>query len=500
RSDFIEATINLVRVYLEKDDVQKALDMLKNARQNMKFQSQPDTLAKFAEVEGRVAARLQRPQTAIEHMTQAARLYLDLGCYRDAAETALYAAEVGREANIELPGEMLDLAAQAVGQLPPTSQDLYQKLASFDRLPIEPTAEAQASDITSAQEQDQKDLHTLENLLQQHIAQGHIVDVGMTLYRLAVWHGGHNQMRAAIDYLVAEAALERLMKLPLDEREDAIRTLRGLRKDLPDNTIESALAAAQSGPPSWMLPLFPEISQRYWEWIIRGIEAEVADRPFVEPEPDEQEAGSSFHDWLNHAGSMTALILRFPAQCSPEERASWAEAMDETEREIANHNSDAPRAEIEPVLSLIRGFAALARGSSVAEVTASVLPPFTGIITQTDEIAQKPVWFHPDASPIDFLVEQAAQKAVRSLRNHDKERNRRLKNLALRYKLMAIDLREQEPLVPMAHFLDALRELVLLDGKQLPTLEQPLDKPFDAILTAVFESGQVSEAIGQEAK
>src|SRR5581483_905846 len=50
RSDFIEATINLVRVYLEKDDVQKALDMLKNARQNMKFQSQPDTLAKFAEV------------------------------------------------------------------------------------------------------------------------------------------------------------------------------------------------------------------------------------------------------------------------------------------------------------------------------------------------------------------------------------------------------------------------------------------------------------------
>jgi hypothetical protein len=231
----------------------------------------------------------------------------------------------------------------------------------------------------------------------------------------------------------------------------------------------------------------------YWRWIIRGIEAEVADRPFVEPEPRTEDASSSFHDWLNHSGGMTALILRFYNQCDPQEFASWAEAMDDTVEDVAKHNSDAPEEEIKPVLSLVRGFAALARGSSVEEVTASVLPPFTGVITQTAEIAQSPVWFHPDASPIDFLVEQAAQKAVRALRHYDKERSRRLKNLALRYKLMAIDLREQEPLVPIARFLDALREVVLLAGKQPQTLEQPLDAPFDAILAAVIEAGQVTE-------
>jgi hypothetical protein len=34
--------------------------------------------------------------------------------------------------------------------------------------------------------------------------------------------------------------------------------------------------------------------------------------------------------------------------------------------------------------------------------------------------------------------------------------------------------------------------------KQLPTLEQPLDEPFNTILVAVFESGQVSETGEQE--
>jgi hypothetical protein len=493
RTDFIEATLHLVRVYLEKDDVQQALDMLQNARYNMRFQSFPYDHAKLAEAEGRIAARTQRPQPAVEHLTRAARLYLDLGNYRDAALTALYAAEVAQEAKIELPAETLDLAAQAVGELPATSQDAYQKLAAFGRQPVAPSTNAQEGEITSAQELEQQELCTLQDLLQEHVMQHHYADISMMLYRLATWHARRNQMRAAVDYLIAEAALERLMKLPSHEREDAIKALSSLREDLPDATIEFALAAAQNGPPSWLHPLLPDISLDHWRWTMRGIEAEITDRPFVEPEPRKEDARSNFNDWLNHCGGMTALILRFYNQCDPQEFVSWAEAMDDNAEEIASHNSSAPKEEIEPVLSLVRGFAALARGSSVEEVATSVLPPFTGIITQTAEIAKSPVWFHPDASPIDFLVEQAAQKAVRALRNHDKGRSRRLKNLALRYKLMTIDLREQEPLVPMARFLDALREVVLSEGEQLQTLEQALDAPFDAILAAVVESGNQPE-------
>jgi hypothetical protein len=61
-----------------------------------------------------------------------------------------------------------------------------------------------------------------------------------------------------------------------------------------------------------------------------------------------------------------------------------------------------------------------------------------------------------------------------------------------------MDLREEEPLLQISRFLDALRELVLLDGKQLPMLEQPLDAPFDSILVAVFESGQMPQSASEQ--
>ncbi len=495
RADFIKATLNLVRVYLAKNDVEKALDMLQNARQNMKFHSHSDDLAKLAEMEGRVAFVIQRPQAAVEHMERAARLYLDLGCYRDAALVALSAAESAREAKVELPEKVLELAAQAVGQLPPTSHDVYQRLAAFDREPVASSVDEQEPVITTAQEQDQKDLHVLQNLLQEHITQRHYADVCMTLYRLAIWHGEHEQMRAAVDYLLADAALERLLRVPWNEREDAIRTLRRLCKDLPDGTVDAALIATRSGPSSWIQSLFPEIGLGYWRWIIRGIEAEIANRPFVEPQPesDKQNGESNFQEWLDHSASMTSLIVRFYTQCDAQEFVPWAEAMDETAADIASRSSAAPEEAVSPVLSLMHGFAAFARGSSVEEVIASVLPPFTDVIMQITEIAKTPVWFHPGASPVDLLVEQAAQKAVRALRHYDKERTRRLKNLALRYKLMAIDLRTQPQFVPMAYFLDALQALVLLDGKQLPTLEQPLEPPFDTVLTAILEQSQLNE-------
>lgn len=282
RAEFIAATLSLVRVHLAKDEVEKALDMLQIVRHNMKFRSREDNLATLAEMEGRVAARTQHPQLAVDHLTRAARLYLDPGCYRDAAQAALLAAEVAREAAIELPAETLELAAQAVGQLPPTSQDLYQRLATFEREPIAPSSDEQQSEFSDAQELAQKELRMLENLLQEHIAHHHYADISMMLYRLAAWHSERNQIRAALDYFVAEAALERLLKLSYDERREVIEAL---RNELPTGIVEAAFAAAQSGPPSWMQPLLAEVPLSYWGWVIRGIEAEVTEQPFVEPEP-----------------------------------------------------------------------------------------------------------------------------------------------------------------------------------------------------------------------
>lgn len=143
------------------------------------------------------------------------------------------------------------------------------------------------------------------------------------------------------------------------------------------------------------------------------------------------------------------------------------------------------------VISLVRGMASLSRGNPLEEATSSVLPPFNQVIEQIGKFARLPIWQHPEASPIDFLVEQAAQNAVRALTTNDKNRHRRLANLAFRYSLMTLDLREQKALFSIARFLDALGELVLSEGQQLPVMEPALEAPFDSILTAVYEAGRV---------
>lgn len=502
RGRFISATLGLAQVYLEKKDIQKAYQMIENAQQHMKFHDNEYDVAKLAKLEGLLAVAVQDPQRALNFLQRAAQMSLGFGSYRYAAETALYAAEVARDIQSEMIDGILDIAAQAVGCMPPTSTDVYQKLASFDRQPVDPTTNQQGEEVLSVEALDKKELQTLQHLLREHIEQHQYSDVCLTLYRLARWHSKHDEMRAAVDYLIGEAALERVLTLSHEDREDAIDALRNLRENLPEKTVEAALTAATNGLPSWLLPLFPAMLLSRWRWILRAIEAEIANLPFVEPEPDPESNDSSFQSWLEHTAGMTALILRFYQRCDPAEFALWAEAMDDSSRELDEQRQKITdpqgQEELKNVISLVQGFAAITRGVPLEEVKAQVLPSFTGIIVQMGEVAERPVWFHPGSTPIDFLVEQAAQKAVSALRHYDEERPRRLKNLALRYKLMNMDLREEEPLLQISRFLDALRELVLLDGKQLPMLEQPLDAPFDSILVAVFESGQMPESASEQ--
>ncbi|GCE21682.1 hypothetical protein [Dictyobacter kobayashii] len=446
---YLDATLGLVLVYIEKKNYPKASEALNEARQLLKSYGGTYLVARLLEIEGRfIAAAAEEKEEALDFLTRAARFYLDLGRYRDAADTALHAAEVARAAQLILPDETLEIAARAVGQLPQTSQDLYQRLAAFEREPLQPTTRAeQAQEALTAEEIDRQELAAMEELLRAHIERQHFSDTCVTLFRIGRWYGNHNQMRAGIDYLILSAALERLMKLSQEERQDALGILERLRKNLPDGAVETALAANESGPPSWLLPLLKETPVERWQWIIRCLRAEISGQPVVEPEPENRASQDNFYSWLNHNASMTALILRFTEQVEPAEREQWARSMDENADELEQHfqavkkeHPEMPEQAFEPV-TLVRGFAALTRGASVEEAEAVVAPAYASVISQTAEMAQTPIWFHPEASPIDFLVEQMAQKAVRALRHHDEGRRQRLSNLALRYRLMTIDLR-----------------------------------------------------------
>jgi len=79
---------------------------------------------------------------------------------------------------------------------------------------------------------------------------------------------------------------------------------------------------------------------------------------------------------------------------------------------------------------------------------------------------------------------------VRALRLHDEHRAGRLANLAFRYELMTIDLRQHDELKGIADFLSALATLVQHDG-QSPAADQPdLPEPYAAILAAIVQAGQ----------
>ncbi|GCE29107.1 hypothetical protein KDA_45910 [Dictyobacter alpinus] len=498
---YLDATLGLIHVYIARKEYHRAFETLNQARQLLKSYGGSASMARLLDVEGRfIAAAAEDKDEALNFLTRAARFYLDLGCYRDAADTALYAAEVAREHNLSsLPEETLELAARAVGQLPRTSQDLYQRLAAFDVQPL--SAEDLNSDdlaTLSAEEVDKKELAEMEQLLQVHIARQHFSDTCVALFRIGRWYGNHDQMRAAIDYLLLSAAIERLLKLSMNEREEALNILQNLHKNLPDGAVAAALSASEDGPPSWLAPLLADVSLDRWQWIIRALRAEIAGEPVVEPEPESNQSGQDFYSWLNHSGGMTGLIMRFRDKITPEECEQWAHTMDESAVAMDAHidkmeqeNPELAGHDRGPI-AIMRGFAALARGTSLAEVEAMVPEPYTPIMSQTAELAVTPVWFHPGASPIDFLVEQMAQKAVLALQRHDPTRPQRLANLALRYKMMNFDLRQHESLVPIANFLDALSALILANGKELPQLDQPLEAPFDAVLAAVYQSSQAT--------
>lgn len=495
---YLYALLGLARVQAKTGKTSEAVQTLHEARHFAKYRGGTYFLARLVEIEGWVAEAVGETGAALDYFTRAARQYFELGRYRFAALTSLHAAELAHETGHEGADVALAVAALAVGEMPLASQDVYQRLERLGRRPSLPPVSAQEAaggqSVPGAKSQqesgvlEQKERAALEETLAAHMNNGQPRGVAMALYRLGRWYAIHNQPRAALDYLISNAILERLLQLPMDDREDALSILKDLQEHLPPGTISAALAAAAHGPSALLAPLLGQMPAQRWRWLVQNVAKEVEGKPVVEPQPEEMDPQQSFGAWLEHVASMTALIVRFREHVDAEKCERWVRGLEETAQDIENHLG--PDGEGREPATLARGLAALARGADAASVAQDVLPPFNEVIEQVMAVAQTPVWHHPGSSPLDFLVEQAAQRAVRGLRMWDEHRRTRLANLAWRFELMTLDLQHHPETQPIGAFLTALSKLLIADGGLNTFSEMPLQEPFGPILLAVYEAGK----------
>ncbi len=494
-NSYIEALLGLARVRLHTAGVEAALMTLRQARHFAKYERGAYLVARLLETEGYVAEAYGELAVALDYFTEATRQLLNLGRLRHAALTGLHAAEMARAAGLEPIEAVLALVAEAVEKMPPASRDVAQRLERLGGAPRSPRVQdpgdgpaSLGEEVPGAASLEAGELGALEGALNSHLKSGNVRGAAVAFYRLGSWYVSHQQPRAALDYLIANAVLERLLCLPMSDREDALGALQHLREALPAGTVKAALAAAEQNPSPLLTPLLGEMSRARWQWLVRSVAAELEDKPVVDPEPEGESAEERFQNWLEHVASMTALILRFRGQADQAMCERWATQLDETAGEM--QAQVAPDGQGRELVTLAYGLAALARGGAPEEVARQVLPPFDEVIAQIAAVAEEPVWNHPGSSPLEFLVEHAAQRSVRALRIHDEYRAPRLANLAWRFELMSLDLEKAEQLQPIQRFLHALCQFLRADGQTLPALDLPLEQPFDAILQAVYEASR----------
>src|SRR5579875_463267 len=139
---YLEGLLGVARARLHNANLTKAVELLPELRRRVKYQSGTGMNAEMLVIEGYVAEAHKVPQAAYQYFLQAASLKYELGLYREAADVALHAAELVAEQQLEEGTDaVLEIAARAIGFLPPASQDLYQRLAAFKRVPVAPTME-----------------------------------------------------------------------------------------------------------------------------------------------------------------------------------------------------------------------------------------------------------------------------------------------------------------------------------------------------------------------
>src|SRR5262249_21163899 len=150
------------------------------------------------------------------------------------------------------------------------STDLVARLRALGREPVAPTAQASAT-ASSPRDAAHGERDALAQALAAHAANGNLRGAATTLYRLGHWHMAHEERRAAVDYFIANAVLERLLELSMEDREDALGALASLQEQLPVGSVQAAFAATETGPSPLMRQLLGEIPLPRWRWLVRSV-------------------------------------------------------------------------------------------------------------------------------------------------------------------------------------------------------------------------------------
>lgn len=493
---YLQAHIYLARALIERGQLDEAGEALMECRRMTKYSGGSYLLAQLLEMDGRLSIAVG--ESGVDYLTRAAERYFALCRYRDAAIAGLLAAERARdyiparegnadgaERAVEVqrpsPEPALAIVAQALGAVRTADPALAARLAAFGRAPMASAArdESYAAPASGGVREG------LEAELEAHLANGNPRGVATALYRLGAWLTQHEQPLAAVDYLILNGILERALRLTIGDREDALLMLTEVAKSLPQGQIEAAFAAMERSVPVRFVGIFGAMPANRWRWLARAVAAEWRGEAVVEPESyDEEDQRAAFESWLDHTASMTALVLRFRDRADPEGVARWTRSL----HEIVEESKGPSGTESNPLTAFAQALAALCEGADPERAVSLAQQPFVGTVRQVIELAGRPVWEHPGNSPLEYFIEQDAQMAVRALQAHDERRASRCANMAFRFELQAIDLREQEPVADVARFLTALAAMLRSDGA-LPVSASELPEEFQKILAAVNAAG-----------
>ncbi|MGZ3678722.1 MAG: hypothetical protein ACXWQR_09155 [Ktedonobacterales bacterium] len=504
--EYIQAHIYLARALIERGQIDAAGEALVECRRMSKYAGGSNLLAQLLEMDGRLEIAIG--ESGVDYLTRAAERYFALGRYREAAEAGLLAAERARdyvprqegsaggaERVVEeqpSPEPALAIIAQALGAVRAADPRLAARLAAFGRVPVAPAARdegyaAPASGCVRA---------GLEAELEAHLATGNPRGVATALYRLGAWLTQHEQPRAAVDYLILNGIMERALRLTHNDREDALLMLTEASTSLPPGVIEAAFAAIERSVPERFASIFGAMPAKRWRWLTRAVMAEWRGEVVVEPESygeedQEQDQEQTFRSWLDHTASMTALVLRFHDRADPTSIARWTRALHEIVEESKGPSGDEPN----PLTAFAQALAALCEGAAPEHAVAMAQPPFVDTLRQVIELSAHPVWEHPGNWPLDYFIEHDAQMAVRALRARDERSATRRENMAFRFDLQALDMREQKSVADIARLLTVLAEMVRSDGA-IPAGASELPEELQKILAAVSAAGK---AQGEEA-
>ncbi len=492
--EYTQAHIYLARALIERGQLDAAGDALMECRRMTKYAGGSYLLAQLLEMDGRLTIAMG--ESGVDYLTRAAERYFALGRYREAAIAGLLAAERARDyvppreganeaasapAERPNPEPALVVAAQALGAVRAADPRLVARLAAFGRVPTAPTAQdaSYAAPVSGGVREG------LEAELEAHLANGAPRGVATALYRLGAWLTQHEQPRAAVDYLILNGIMERALRLTHSDREDALLMLNKAGESLPSGVIEAAFTAMERSVPERFAGIFGAMPSARWRWLTRAVAAEWRGEAVVEPENNEEEdQEQAFMSWLDHTSSMTALVLRFREQANPAGVARWTQSLHEIVEESKAQSGGEPN----PLTAFAQALAALCEGMEPERALALAQPPFVGTVRQVIELAKHPVWEHPGNSPLDYFIEHDAQMAVRALRAHDERSATRRENMAFRFELQAIDLREQQSVADIARLLTALAETVRAGGA-IPASASELPEDLQKVLAAVSATG-----------